>query len=46
AHDLGYYVTVLEDLCAAPTLELHQQSIQALDGMVTVSSIKEFMQLK
>ncbi|ENR5391769.1 TPA: cysteine hydrolase [Providencia rettgeri] len=46
AHDLGYYVTVLEDLCAAPTPELHQQSIQALDGMVTVSSVKEFMQLK
>lgn len=46
AHDLGYYVTVIEDLCAAPTPELHQQSIQALDGMVTVSSVKEFMQLK
>ncbi|MBO1916275.1 isochorismatase family protein [Providencia rettgeri] len=29
AHDLGYFVTVLEDLCR-PTPELHQQSIQAL----------------
>lgn len=46
AHDLGYYVTVLEDLCAAPTPELHEQSIQALEGMVAISSVKEFMQLK
>ena len=46
AHDLGYFVTILDDLCAAPTLELHEQSIQALEGMVTVSSVKEFLQLK
>ena len=46
AHDLGYYVTVLDDLCAAATLELHEQSMQALQGMATISSLKEFMQIK
>ena len=46
AHDLGYSVTVLEDLCAAATLELHEQSMQALQGMAKISSIKEFMQTK
>ncbi len=46
AHDLGYYVSVLDDLCAAATLELHEQSMQALQGMATISSLKEFMQIK
>lgn len=46
AHDLGYYVTVLEDLCAAPTLELHEQSLEALEGLISISSVKEFMQIK
>ena len=46
AHDLGYYVTVLEDLCAAPTPELHEQSLEALEGLISISSVKEFMQIK
>lgn len=46
AHDLGYYVTVLEDLCAAPTPELHEQSLEVLEGLISISSVKEFMQIK
>ncbi|MGM0935591.1 MAG: cysteine hydrolase family protein [Pseudomonadota bacterium] len=46
AHDLGYQVTVIDELCAAATLELHQQSLQALQGMATISSLSEFLQGK
>lgn len=46
AHDFGYSVIVLEDLCAAATLELHEQSMQALSGMAIISSSTEFMQIK
>ena len=46
AHDLGYFVNVLEDLCAAATLELHEQSMQALSGMAVISSSTEFMQIQ
>ncbi|EKT63924.1 cysteine hydrolase family protein [Providencia burhodogranariea] len=44
AHDLGYQVTVIEDLCSADTLELHQQSMQALRGMAKISSLSDLMQ--
>ncbi|MEN7470827.1 cysteine hydrolase family protein [Providencia stuartii] len=44
AHDLGYQVTAIDELCAAASLELHQQSMQALQGMATVSSLSEFLQ--
>ncbi|HHR5900475.1 TPA: cysteine hydrolase family protein [Providencia alcalifaciens] len=46
AHDLGYFCHVLEDLCAAATLELHEQSMQALTSLATISSSKTFMQTK
>lgn len=46
AHDLGYQVTVIDELCAAATFELHQQSLQALQGMATVSSLSDFLQAK
>ncbi|MEY0230866.1 cysteine hydrolase family protein [Providencia manganoxydans] len=46
AHDLGYQVTVIDELCAAATLELHQQSLQALQGMATIYSLSEFLQGK
>ncbi|MEQ4638075.1 cysteine hydrolase family protein [Providencia vermicola] len=46
AHDFGYQVTVIDELCAAATLELHHQSMQALQGMVTVSSLADFLQGK
>ncbi|SFC41576.1 cysteine hydrolase family protein [Pragia fontium] len=36
AHDLGFRVTILEDLCAAATLELHQQSMNALIPLAQV----------
>ncbi|MDR0806293.1 MAG: cysteine hydrolase [Enterobacteriaceae bacterium] len=38
AHDLGFRVTVLEDLCAAPTLELHQQSMSVLASLAEISN--------
>ncbi|MEI9534984.1 cysteine hydrolase [Moellerella wisconsensis] len=44
AHDLGYQVTVLEDLCAAANAELHMQSMQALQGMATISCSTEWQQ--
>ncbi|MCW2254235.1 nicotinamidase-related amidase [Providencia alcalifaciens] len=44
AHDLGYHVTVIEDLCSADTLELHQQSMEALQGMAKISSLTDFLQ--
>ncbi|EKT55564.1 cysteine hydrolase family protein [Providencia sneebia] len=46
AHDLGYRVSVIDELCAAATLELHQQSMQALQGMATISSLSDFLQGK
>lgn len=46
AHDLGYKVTVIDELCAAATLDLHQQSMQALQGMATISSLSDFVQGK
>lgn len=44
AHDLGYFCHVLEDVCAAATIELHEQSMQALSALATISSSKAFMQ--
>lgn len=32
AHDAGFQVTVLHDLCAAPTQEIHQQSTDTLQN--------------
>lgn len=46
AHDLGYRVTVIDELCAAATLELHIQSMQALQGMATIASLSDFVQGK
>ncbi|WP_392565561.1 cysteine hydrolase [Utexia brackfieldae] len=43
AHDLGYKVVVLEELCAAASLEQHQQSMQALEPMAKITSIAEWM---
>lgn len=38
AHDLGFRVTVLEDLCAAATLTLHQQSMDMLKPMAEITT--------
>lgn len=43
AHDLGFKVTVLEDLCAAPTLQLHQQSMQALLPLAKVITSRSWL---
>ncbi|BBG59242.1 cysteine hydrolase family protein [Providencia rustigianii] len=46
AHDLGYFCHVLEDLCAAATPELHDQSMLELTSLSIISSTKELMQTK
>lgn len=43
AHDLGYKVSVLEDLCAAATQDAHVQSMAALGGMAYISSTAEWI---
>ena len=45
AHDLGYKVTVLEDLCAAATQEIHEQSMSALQALAEISSAKIWQNL-
>lgn len=44
-HDIGFAITVLEDLCAAPTQELHEQSMHALDGLATISTSEQWLSL-
>ncbi len=43
AHDLGFYVTVIDDLCAAATLEQHIQSMAAVNGLAEVIMLKDFL---
>ncbi|MEM8348384.1 isochorismatase family protein, partial [Morganella morganii] len=38
AHDSGFYVSVAEDLCAAPTAELHQISLEMLRPMAAITT--------
>ncbi|GKX54289.1 peroxyureidoacrylate/ureidoacrylate amidohydrolase RutB [Leminorella grimontii] len=42
AHDLGFRVTVLEDLCAAATADLHQQSMDMLRPMAEITTSDVF----
>lgn len=44
AHDLGFKVTVLEDLCAAATLEIHEQSMNALVAMAEITTSKRWQE--
>ncbi len=43
AHDLGFQVTVLEDLCAAATLESHQLSMENLTYLAEVMTSEQWM---
>jgi nicotinamidase-related amidase len=43
AHDLGFQVTVLQDLCAAPTLDAHLQSMETLQNLAAVSNSTDWM---
>lgn len=43
AHDLGFKVSVLEDLCAAATEEAHYQSMDALAGMAHITNTIDWM---
>ena len=45
AHELGFKVYVVDELCAAKSLELHQESMNALEGLATVISIAELKKL-
>lgn len=42
AHDLGFKVSILEDLCAAATQEQHQHSMDALAGMAHITNISDW----
>lgn len=44
AHDLGFQVVVLEDLCAAATAEAHQQSMDNLQMLSEVTTSSRWMQ--
>lgn len=43
AHDAGFQVTVLQDLCAAPTLEIQQQSLDILQNLAEISRSSTWM---
>jgi nicotinamidase-related amidase len=43
AHDAGLQVTVLQDLCAAPTEEIHQQSLETLQNLGEVMRSQAWM---
>ncbi|WP_279026726.1 cysteine hydrolase family protein [Gibbsiella quercinecans] len=43
AHDAGFKVSVLQDLCAAPTQELHQQSLDTLQNFADISQSQRWM---
>ncbi len=45
AHELGFRVYVVDELCAAKSFELHQESMDALEGLATVISIAELKKL-
>lgn len=45
AHDLKFKVTILEDLCAGPTLESHLNSMDNLRAFAEISSTKEWMKI-
>ncbi len=43
AHDAGFQVTVLHDLCAAPTQEIHQQSLDTLQNLAEITRSQAWM---
>ncbi|AHG21646.1 isochorismatase [Chania multitudinisentens RB-25] len=43
AHDAGFQVTVLQDLCAAPTEDIHQQSLETLQNLGRVMPSQAWM---
>lgn len=43
AHDAGFQITVLQDLCAAPTLEMHQQSLDILQNLAEITRSSVWM---
>lgn len=43
AHDAGFQVTVLQDLCAASTEEIHQQSLETLQNLGEVMRSQAWM---
>ncbi|AIA49825.1 isochorismatase hydrolase [Serratia sp. FS14] len=43
AHDAGFQVTVLQDLCAAPTQEIHQQSLDTLQNLAEITRSQAWM---
>jgi nicotinamidase-related amidase len=43
AHDAGFQITVLQDLCAAPTEEIHQQSLETLQNLGGVMRSQAWM---
>ncbi len=45
AHELGFRVYVVDELCAAKTLQLHEESMKALEGLAHVISISALKKL-
>jgi nicotinamidase-related amidase len=43
AHDAGFQVSILQDLCAAPTLEMHQQSLDILQNLAEITRSSAWM---
>ncbi len=45
AHDLGFAVNVIEDLCAAQTLTLHKESMAALTGLSNIIQLEDLQKV-
>lgn len=43
AHDAGFQIGILQDLCAAPTEEIHQQSLETLQNLGDVIHSQTWM---
>ncbi|QUY49564.1 cysteine hydrolase [Serratia plymuthica] len=43
AHDAGFQVTVLQDLCAAASEEIHQQSLDILQNLAEITRSQAWM---
>ncbi len=42
AHDLGFYVNVIETLCASKTIAQHEESMSALTGLAEILTLDKF----
>jgi ureidoacrylate peracid hydrolase len=44
AADLGYFVTVVEDACAAQSLDQHTRGLQGVEGFSRILSTRQILE--